>query len=60
MLQAVKIGEKKDCVAPFYRIPRNKDRKRRWLTFSCRKTFPNIEYMYVCMYVCMWGPLRDR
>ena len=43
--------KKKDCVAPFYRNPRNKDRKRRWLTFSCRKSFPNIEYMYVCMYV---------
>ena len=39
---------KNGCVTPFYRIPRNKDRKRRWLTFLCRKTLPNIEYMYVC------------
>ena len=39
---------KNGCVTPFYRIPRNKDRKRRWLTFLCRKTLPNVEYMYVC------------
>ena len=42
------IDPKNGCVTPFYRIPRNKDRKRRWLTFLCRKTFPNVEYMYVC------------
>ena len=48
--------EKKDCVTPLYRIPRNKDRKRRWLTFLCRKTLPNVEHMYVCM----WGTLCDR
>ena len=46
-LQTVKTG-KKGCVTPFYRIPRNKDRKRCGLTFLCRKTLPNIEYMYVC------------
>ena len=40
--------KKKGCVTPFYRIPRNKDRKRCGLTFLCRKTLPNIEYMYVC------------
>ena len=27
---------KKGCVTPFYRVPRNKDRKRCWLTFLCR------------------------
>ena len=39
---------KKDCVTSLYRIPRNKDQKRRWLTFLCRKTLPNVEHMYVC------------
>ena len=47
MLQTVKT-EKKGCVTPFYCVPRNKDRKRRWLTFLCCKTIPNVEYMYVC------------
>ena len=27
---------------PFYRIPRNKNRKRRCLTFLCRKTLPDV------------------
>ena len=71
VLQTVKTG-KKGCVTPFYRIPRNKDQKRCWLTFLCHKTLPNVEYMYVWMHacmdgwmdgwmsVCMWGILRDR
>ena len=40
--------KKKGCVTPFYCVPRNKDRKRRCLTFLCRKTLPNVEHMYVC------------
>ena len=48
-------NSKKSCVTPFHRIPRNKDQKRRF-TFLCRKTLPNVEYMYVCG----WGTLRDR
>ena len=47
MLQTIKTG-KKGCVTHLYRIPRNKDRKRRWLTFLCRKTLPNVAYMYEC------------
>ena len=39
---------KKGCVTPFCRVPRNKDRKRLWLTFLCRKTLPNVKYMFVC------------
>ena len=47
--------KKKGCVTPFYRIPRNKDQKRCWLTFLCHKTLPNVEYMYVWMHACMDG-----
>ena len=54
VLQTVKTG-KKGCVTPFYRIPRNKDQKRCWLTFLCHKTLPNVEYMYVWMHACMDG-----
>ena len=39
-------NSKKSCVTQFHCIPRNKDRKRRF-TFLCRKTLPNVEYMYV-------------
>ena len=56
VLQTVKTGEKKSCVTPFYRVPGNKDWKRHRLTFLCRKTLPNVEYMYLCMR----GALRDR
>ena len=48
VLQTVKTGKKKGCVSPFYRVPRNENRKRRWFTFLRCKTLPNIEYMYVC------------